>query len=183
MIDEKELREILQRRASTTLASGPTDLAKVVRRGRHRQLLTGSVSVVVVIGLAIGAFSGLRALDDSSRPIPAIEPSPTIEPSPSVEPSIEPSVSPELEVWPYKGYPKLVPRSEVPAGLIEGTPGKQFIAVAPGVWQQYEGGGNIMDQARRGQAFLVGHCEALNRYMQFQRDSLETNPFPGTACD
>lgn len=75
MIDEQELREILQRRASTTLATQPLDSAIAVRRGRRRQFLTGSVSLLVAVGLAIGAFSGIRTLQ--SRRTPMVEPSPT----------------------------------------------------------------------------------------------------------
>lgn len=82
MIDEHDLREILQRRASA-IPAAPADPNSAVRRGRRRQLLTGSVSLLVAVGLIFGALTGVKALQSSER-IPLIEPTPSLERSPSL---------------------------------------------------------------------------------------------------
>jgi hypothetical protein len=110
------------------------------------------------------------------------QPSRTVEPSRSVEPtpSVSASVEPDQVVWPYEGYPRIVARFTLPPGARYHLDGTKVVAVAPNVWQQYEGGGSARQQAIAGQALLVGRCPALQDYMRFQRDSLHTNPFPGT---
>jgi hypothetical protein len=75
MIDEYDLSEILHRRAAA-IPSDPTDLHTPVVRARRRQFLTGSVSVVLVGVLALGAIVGLKALRSWER-TPFREPTPS----------------------------------------------------------------------------------------------------------
>jgi hypothetical protein len=105
MIDEQELREILDRRASTIAATPPVDTTTAVRRGRRRQLLAGSLGVLVTVGLVIGAFSGIRAFE-SSQSVPGINPSPSIVP-PSIKPSPsdKPSASDKPLPWGVDAIP------------------------------------------------------------------------------
>ena len=54
----------------------------------------------------------------------------------------------------------------------------KWIAVAPGVFQEYKAGTSIMHQARAGFATLwSGRCAALYEFFRFQRERLHTTPF------
>ena len=74
MIDERELREMLERRAATISAT-PTDAPKAVRRARRRLALNAAVGTLVGLAVLAGAFAGVRAIQTAS-PIPA-DPTPT----------------------------------------------------------------------------------------------------------
>ena len=74
MIDEHEVREMLQRRADTVPAP-PVDTTTVVRRARRRLVLNGAVATVAAAAIAVTAFAGIDAI--RSAPIPADEPTPT----------------------------------------------------------------------------------------------------------
>ena len=74
MIDERELREMLERRAGTISAT-PTDAPKAVRRARRRLVLNAAVGTVVGIAVLLGALASVRAIQTAS-PIPA-DPTPT----------------------------------------------------------------------------------------------------------
>ena len=74
MIDERELREMLERRAGTISAT-PADAPKAVRRARRRLVLNAAVGTLVGLAVLAGAFAGVRAIQTAS-PIPA-DPTPT----------------------------------------------------------------------------------------------------------
>lgn len=74
MIDEREVREMLLRRADTVPAA-PVDTPTAVRRGRRRIALNGAVATVAVVAIAVATFAGVDAI--RSAPIPADEPTPT----------------------------------------------------------------------------------------------------------
>ena len=74
MIDERELREMLERRAGTISAT-PTDAPLAVRRARRRLALNAAVGTVVGFVVLVGALAGVRAIQTAS-PIPA-DPTPT----------------------------------------------------------------------------------------------------------
>jgi Tol biopolymer transport system component len=76
MIDERELREMLERRAGTISAT-PTDAPKAVRRARRRLALNAAVGTIVGLAVLAGAFAGIRAIQ--TAPIPA---NPPVDPRP-----------------------------------------------------------------------------------------------------
>ena len=71
MIDEHDVREMLQRRADSVSAP-PADTPKVVRRARRRLVLNGAVATVAAAAIAVTTFAGIDAI--RSTPIPADEP-------------------------------------------------------------------------------------------------------------
>lgn len=73
MIDERELREMLERRAATISAT-PTDAPKAIRRARRRLALNALVGTLVGLAVLAGAFAGLRAIQ--AAPTPADQPTP-----------------------------------------------------------------------------------------------------------
>jgi dipeptidyl aminopeptidase/acylaminoacyl peptidase len=73
MIDERELREMLERRAGTISAT-PTDAPKAIRRARRRLALNATMGMLVGLAVLAGAFAGLRAIQ--AAPTPADQPTP-----------------------------------------------------------------------------------------------------------
>jgi hypothetical protein len=67
MIDERELREMLERRAATISAS-PTDAPKAIRRARRRLARNAAVGTLVGLAALVGAFAGVRTIQAASRP-------------------------------------------------------------------------------------------------------------------
>jgi dipeptidyl aminopeptidase/acylaminoacyl peptidase len=78
MIDERELREMLERRARTISAT-PTDAPKAIRRARRRLVLNGAVGVLVGLAVLAGALAGVRTIE--AAPKPADRPKPSIGPN------------------------------------------------------------------------------------------------------
>jgi hypothetical protein len=78
MIDERELREMLERRAGTISAT-PTDAPLAIRRARRRLALNSAVGALVGLVVLVGALAGLRAIQ-TAAPIPA---DPPVEPRPA----------------------------------------------------------------------------------------------------
>jgi WD40-like Beta Propeller Repeat len=74
MIDEREVREMLQRR-SDTVATPPVGTATVVRRARRRVILNGALATVAAVAITVATFAGVDAI--RSAPIPADDPTPT----------------------------------------------------------------------------------------------------------
>jgi Tol biopolymer transport system component len=72
MIDEREIREMLHRRANTVPATS-VDTPKAVRRARRRLLVNGAVATVAAAAIAVATFAGVDAI--RSAPIPADDPS------------------------------------------------------------------------------------------------------------
>jgi WD40-like Beta Propeller Repeat len=79
MIDERELREMLERRARTISAT-PTDTPKAVRRARRRLVLNAAVGTLVGLAVLAGALAGVRAIQ--AAPTPADPPTPAPTPAP-----------------------------------------------------------------------------------------------------
>jgi len=73
MIDERKLREMLERRAGTISAT-PTDAPKTIRRARRRLALNAAVGALVGLALVAGALAGLRTIQ--AAPTPANPPTP-----------------------------------------------------------------------------------------------------------
>ena len=78
MIDEREVREMLLRRAQEVPAT-PVDTPQAVRRARRRLVLNGIVTTVAVAAIAVATFAGVDALRTvpGPRPIPGHDPTPT----------------------------------------------------------------------------------------------------------
>jgi len=72
MIDEREVREMLLRRAGAVPAT-PVDTPTAVRRARRRLVLNGAVATVTALAIAVTAFAGIEAI--RSAPVPADPPS------------------------------------------------------------------------------------------------------------
>lgn len=76
MIDERELREMLERRAGSIPAT-PTDAPRAVRRARRRLALNAAVGTLVGLAVLAGAFAGVRAIQAAPTPAdPPVEPRP-----------------------------------------------------------------------------------------------------------
>jgi hypothetical protein len=76
MIDERELREMLERRAGA-IAATPTDAPKAVRRARRRLALNAAVGTVLGLAVLAGAFAGVRTIQAAPTPAdPPVEPRP-----------------------------------------------------------------------------------------------------------
>jgi Tol biopolymer transport system component len=79
MIDEHDIREMLQRRANavpTTVVDAP----KAARRARRRLLANGAIAVVAAAAIALATLAGVDAI--RSAPVPADRPTPS--PAPKV---------------------------------------------------------------------------------------------------
>jgi len=74
MIDDRQLQEMLARRAGTISAS-PTDPPKAIRRARRRLVLNAAVGAVFGLAVLAGALAGVRTI--RAEPTPADPPRPT----------------------------------------------------------------------------------------------------------
>jgi Tol biopolymer transport system component len=71
MIDDHDVREMLQRRADSVPAT-PVDTPTAVRRARRRLALNGAVATAAAAAIAVATFAGIDAI--RSAPIPADDP-------------------------------------------------------------------------------------------------------------
>jgi Tol biopolymer transport system component len=70
MIDERQVREMLERRAETISAT-PTDEPKAIRRARRRLARNATVGGLVGLAVVAGALAGLRTIQVTPSPQPA----------------------------------------------------------------------------------------------------------------
>ncbi len=73
MIDEREIREMLQRRADTVPAA-PADTPTAVRRARRRLALNGALATAAVVAIAVATLAGADVI--RTAPVPADTPAP-----------------------------------------------------------------------------------------------------------
>ena len=73
MMDERELRQMLERRAATISAT-PTDEPKAIRRARRRLALNATVAGILGVAVVAGGLAGLRTI--RATLIPADRPTP-----------------------------------------------------------------------------------------------------------
>jgi Tol biopolymer transport system component len=73
MIDDHDIREMLQRRAVAVPAT-PDDTLTAVRRARRRLVLSGAVATLAAVAIAVATFAGVDAIRTAR--IPADEPAP-----------------------------------------------------------------------------------------------------------
>jgi WD40 repeat protein len=76
MIDERQMRDMLERRAGTISAT-PTDEPKAIRRARRRLALNATVGGLLGLVLVVGAFAGLRAIQATPTPVEPATPLPS----------------------------------------------------------------------------------------------------------
>jgi Tol biopolymer transport system component len=76
MIDERELREMLERRAGTISAT-PTDAPKAIRRARRRLARNAAVGTLVGIAVLAGAIASVRTIQAAPTPADLPRPAPT----------------------------------------------------------------------------------------------------------
>jgi Tol biopolymer transport system component len=79
MIDERKLRDMLERRARTISAT-PTDAPKAVRRAHRRLFRNGVVGAFAGAVVIVGAFAGVKTIQ--TAPTPADRPTPSVTPTP-----------------------------------------------------------------------------------------------------
>jgi hypothetical protein len=75
-------------------------------------------------------------------------------------PDSEPAPTEEQERYPFKGYPKVVRKSEVPSQMHLYVDGPKAVAVAPGVFTQWIQGVSLRSSAETGALF--GYCAAVD---------------------
>jgi Tol biopolymer transport system component len=80
MIDERGLREMLERRARTISAT-PTEAPTAVRRAHRRLVRNGAVAAFAGLVVVLGAFAGVKTIE--AAPTPADHPTPSVTPPPS----------------------------------------------------------------------------------------------------
>jgi hypothetical protein len=68
MIDERQIREMLERRAETISAT-PTDERKAIRRARRRLARNATVGGFVGLAVVAGALAGLRTIQATPTPL------------------------------------------------------------------------------------------------------------------
>jgi Tol biopolymer transport system component len=132
MIDERELREMLERRAGSVSAT-PTDAPKAIRRARRRLVLNAAAGTLVGLAVLAGALAGVRTIQ--AAPTPADSPTPA--PTPARLGSLAYAVDGDIFVAEWDGSnPVRVadgrPPSDCGNGSIAGT-GEYFVAAGP-IW-------------------------------------------------
>jgi WD40-like Beta Propeller Repeat len=76
MIDERQLREMLERRAETISAT-PTDEPTATRRARRRLARNATVAGLVGLAVVAGALAGLRTIQATPTPVEPATPPPS----------------------------------------------------------------------------------------------------------
>ena len=141
MIDERQLREMLERRAETISAT-PTDEPKAIRRARRRLALNATVGGLVGLAVVAGALAGLRTIQATPTPVkPATPP-----PSPAKLGSLAYGVDGDIYVAEWDG--------SNPVRIADGRPPND--CGAPG---EYWGEGPIWSPDGRYLAYRRTNCE------------------------
>jgi TolB protein len=76
MIDERQVREMLERRAETISAT-PTDKPNAIRRARRRLARNATVGGLVGLVVVAGALAGLRTIQATPTPVEPATPPPS----------------------------------------------------------------------------------------------------------
>jgi Tol biopolymer transport system component len=77
MIDERHVRDMLERRAGTISAT-PADEPKAIRRARRRLALNATVVGLVGLAVVAGALAGLRTIQATPTPVKPATPPPSL---------------------------------------------------------------------------------------------------------
>jgi Tol biopolymer transport system component len=126
MIDERELREMLERRASTISAT-PTDAPKAIRRARRRIALNAAVGTLVGLVVLTGVLASVRII--RGAPTPAEPPTPR--PTPARLGSLAYAVDGDIFVADWDGSNAVRIADGRPADDCRG--GEYFVAAGP-IW-------------------------------------------------
>lgn len=111
-----------------------------------------------IVLLAILVWGACTAPTESGDPLQNVQPvAPTTQETADEFdlPTPEPSVTP----YPFEGYPRLVPLSEVPENMRWSFDSADAVAVAPGVWAENAPGASVMDSALHGG--WNGYCASI----------------------
>ncbi|MET1011594.1 MAG: hypothetical protein ABWY83_04375 [Actinomycetota bacterium] len=127
MIDERELREMLERRASTISAT-PTDAPKAIRRARRRIALNAAVGTLVGLVVLAGVLAGVRIIQ--AAPTPAEPPTPA--PTPASVGALAYAVDGDIFVADWDGSNAVRIADGRPADDCRGL-GEYFVAAGP-IW-------------------------------------------------
>jgi Tol biopolymer transport system component len=129
MIDERELREMLERRASTISAT-PTDAPKAIRRARRRIALNAAVGTLVGLVVLAGALAGVRIIQ--AAPSPAEPPTPA--PTPASVGALAYAVEGDIFVAEWDGSnPVQIADGRPPGDCGTSSMGEYFVAAGP-IW-------------------------------------------------
>jgi hypothetical protein len=105
MIDERDLREMLHRRANV-LGTPVIDARKASRSARRRLAVNGAVAMMAVAGIALVGLAGIGELRSAWGPAG--------EPTPSMSPVTSPTPSPSVQMRTFAsrtyGYSVTLPR-------------------------------------------------------------------------
>jgi hypothetical protein len=127
-----------------------------------RMRLATFALTLTIASLAACSNGNETAAQPSGSEITAAESEAAGAPSPSVGTSPSPSEEErDQPEYPYKGYPKVIPRSEVPSIMRSYADFDTVVAVAPGVYTQDVPGVKPLEAAHTGAYF--GYCAAVEK--------------------
>jgi Tol biopolymer transport system component len=144
MMDERELRESLERRVGTISAT-PIDTPKAVRRARRRLIRNGAVTAIGGAAVVVGAFLGVRTID--SGPIPVNPPTPTVAPTPGSPRALAYGIDGDIYLSDSNGADAV--------RIADGRPPAECRGIG-----EYWGEGPIWSPDGRYLAYRHTHCEA-----------------------
>ena len=163
MIDERKLREMLERRAGTISAT-PTDAPKAIRRARRRLALNAAVGTLVGLAVLAGALAGVRTIQ--AAPTPADPPTPI--PTPGSLGALAYGVDGDIYVADWDGANAV--------RIADGRPPNGGPGCGPA---QYGAEGSIWSPDGRYLAFRYGSCQVVPTVMISDQDGNIVASFPG----
>jgi hypothetical protein len=127
MIDERDLREMLERRAQTISAT-PTDTPRATRRAWRRLALNAVVGALLGLVVVAGAIAGVRTMQAAPTPAVPGPPDPHIpraEPETATLPAFDPALDDRYVITMelLDGYRKVAP-----SGVVFGSDSGQGIS-------------------------------------------------------
>jgi Tol biopolymer transport system component len=143
MINERQVREMLERRAGTISAT-PSDEPTAIRRARRRLALNATVGGLVGLAVVAGALAGLRTIQATPTPVkPATPP-----PSPATLGSLAYGVDGDIYVAEWDGSNAV--------RIADGRPPNECVPSWPG---EYWGEGPIWSPDGRYLAYRHSNCD------------------------
>jgi Tol biopolymer transport system component len=163
MIDERELREMLERRASTISAT-PTNAPEAIRRARRRIALNAAAGTLVGLVVLAGVLAGVRIIQ--AAPTPAEPPTPA--PTPANVGALAYAVDGDIFVADWDGSNSV--------RIADGRRPNGGPGCGPA---QYGAEGSIWSPDGRYLAFRYGSCQVVPTVMISDQDGNIVASFPG----